>query len=339
MSYTVLRRSQIGVQAAATPETPVTATVQLVGALSMRNDPQRELRDERRYGMGGSNVYDDLSYQSTGNYTGRVVVTELPYWLVAAITGNAAVYGPTTVGTTGKLWAFPQPIGDDGVPDLRPLTGYMGDNSQCLRVGGMYVSRLVITGDNRSAWTITVDLFGRLPATSTFAALTTPVNETVRNLLTTVAIDDVGGTMGTTTIAAMFYSFTWTYNTGVTPDFTMNGGTEPNMSGIQRDVPTCTLEYTAKWASGTNSTVSEFTDSLNPATVRLIRIRNVGSAIAGGSAFNTVDIDGAYVYTDFNAIDNERDGTTITRATLSAVENSTYDGKVAVNVTNALAAL
>lgn len=332
MGNTNLRKSQIGVEG--TVGSIATATVQLNGALSMTDERQRELRDERRASMGGSNTYDDLSYQSTGRYTGRCVVRELPYFLASSIDGTIT---PTTPGgTTPRLWTFTQPL--TTIPALKSLSSYSGDNTQALVSLGTYTRQIVIRGTDTAVWTIEAELLGRELTTGTFASISALTGgalldqSSVKNLLSKLYIDAQGGTIGSTQKTQTSYSFVWTWNSGIAPDYTMDATLD--MTDIQRDAPTCTLEIITKWNS---NAVTEF-GHWRSGAVRLVRVENEGSTIES-TYKRRIRLDGAYVYTGFTPLDNERDGTTLGRLTLTAVEDPDYTKKVEVTVQNALASL
>jgi hypothetical protein len=330
MGNPLLRRSQIGIESVF--GTATAPTVQLPGALTLKNAPRRERREEHRFSMGGSNVYDDLSYSSTGTYTGRCTTTTLPYWLAAGMRGDVT---PTTPSGTVKLWTYTQPLST--IPALKSLTAYMGDNTEALRAAGVSVRRITITGNDTDAWTVSVDLIGQSLAagsgsTYDFATLTTPTHETAKNLLSRVYLDDTGAGIGTTAITATFYGFTWVWDSGITPDYTMDN--QLDMTDIQRGEPTTTLELRLKWNA---TAVTEHTNWRSAAT-RFVRVANFGSVIST-TYRHQIFLDGAYVITDFDPIDNERDGTTLSKISLTAVEDVTWGKKVEVSVQNITASL
>lgn len=334
MGNTNLRQSQIGVET--TAGTPVTCTVALNGALTMTNAPERGLRDERRVSMGGSNVYDDTALSSTGAYTGRCVVRELPYFLASAMRGDPTITTPGG-GTSSRQWLFTQPLST--IPALKPLTTKVGDNTQALVAPGVYTRQITIRGTDTSAWMIETDQLGWEQTAGTFDSISALTGlaladlSSMKNRLSKLYIDAQGGTIGTTQKTLTGYSFVWTWNSGITADYTMDGGTL-NMVDIQRDAPTCTLELITKW----NATAATEFGYWGSNTTRLVRVEGNGSNIEG-SIDRRIRLDGAYVYTGFTPLDNERNGTMLGRLTLTAVEDATYTKKVEVAIINSLTAL
>lgn len=336
-----LRRSQVALEAVVGTALPPTR--QLVGALSLRNTPERVLREEYRASMGASNTYDDLSYKGEGTYAARCVTSELMYWLAAAIVGGVT----PAVSGTGQLWTYTMPLTLAGTPAaltaLQSLCLYAGDNTQALRAAGCYVDRLVIRGSDTGPWTVEVTFLTREVVATGAAFVTTltiPANETVKNMLASIAIDAAGGTIGAGTVNGTAYGFVWTFDPAIAPDYTM--GADPvslalglDMKDIQRDAPQATLELTTKW-NGPIVTEYGFWRSLGK---RLIRLENNGSVIGAGPERHRIRIDGCYVYTDFVPLDQPRDGTTRGRATLTAVEDTAgWNKKIEVSVLNNISA-
>lgn len=335
MTIAAFRDGQIGVET--TAGTLVAATVHLNGKVAMNYAPRRELRDESRASMGGPNVYDDLSISSAGTYSGRCVVREQPYFWSAAMTGAPTISTPAT-GTLSRQWLFTQPL--TTAPALKSLSLYTGDNTQALANAGTYVTRIVTSGSDVAPWTTQCDLIGWDQATGSFASIAALTGNalldtsSIRNRLSKLYIDAVGGTIGTTQKTGTAFGFTHTWNSGVTFEYAMDGDVLTPTS-INRDIPTCTLEITAKWNT---STVTEFGIWLSGAT-RLIRVQNEANTVIETTIARRARYDGAYVYTGFTPLDNERDGTTLGRLTLTAIEDPTYGKKTEVAFINTLTAL
>jgi hypothetical protein len=339
-----LRRSQVAVET--TVGAALAPTRQLVGALALRNQPERVLREEYRASMGGSNVYDDLSYRGEGTYSGRCVTSELPMFLSSSI---VEVLTPTT-----SVYTYTMPLSLAGTPaaltKLTSLCLYAGDQTQALRAAGCYVSRIVIRGSNTEAWTVEITFLTREVVVASGLndfdnALVNAPNVTMKNLMGWIAIAPATGGMPTAPITATpsqantFYSFTWTWEAGIAPDYTMD--LQLDMANIHRDAPQATLEIVSKWNAAARDEFINYRLSL-PVTPRLIRVSADGGYLAGSSGpRHTINIDGCYVYTDFVPLDSERDGTTLGRLTLAAIENTTaispgttWAKKIEVSVTN-----
>jgi hypothetical protein len=311
MTLAVFRRSQIAPEA--TVGTVLPPTHQLSGAMAMKNAPERLRREERRASMGGSTIWTDFSYRAEGQYTGRATAQELPFFLASAIDG--------TVQPTTGTWTYAQPLYT--VPPLKSLCVYVGDNTQALRAAGVYTRQLTIEGRDTGAWMVTADLFGRELVKGTFIVpKATMANDTVKNLMSQVYIDDVA--IGAGLISGTAYGFRWVWTSGIEPDYTMSN--QLDMTGIHRDEPTCTLEITAKWNA---AIVNEF-DKYRALSTRYVRLN---TSTSGG---NSIRIDGVYAPTDFTPLAEERNGTTIATLQLTAVESNSE--KVTVACQNTLTA-
>jgi len=317
MTRSALIRSQLGIQTVA--DTPVAATVQLPGLLTMRHAPNRLLREEYRNSWGGSNVHDDLRLESTGQYVGRCTASTLIYWLSAAIRGN-----PTVTGAGPYTHAYIQPL-TGAIPPLKYLTAYWGDDAGALCAPGVVVSRIVIEGANDAAWTIRADLLGMGVVAGSFAALTTITNETVKNLLTSLFVDSTWAGIGGTLKTGLGYGFTWTWDSGIAGDFTMSN--QLNRTDIHRAIPNTTLQLRLKWNA--DSTVLAV-DTIN-LTRKFIRLQNTGTVNS------VIRIDGAYDPMTMDTVADQTDGTT--RATLDLVAVEDTARKVEVTVTNNVASV
>jgi hypothetical protein len=328
MSRAALIRSQLGIQT--TPDTPVAATVQLPGLLTMRHAPERVLREEYRASWGGSNVHDDLKLESTGQYVGRCTASTLIYWLSAAMRGN-----PTVSGSGPYTWVLNQPL-TGAIPDLKSLTAYWGNDTAgggggALRAPGVVATRIVIEGSDTAAWTIRVELLGMGAISGTFASLSTITNETIKNLLSSVYVASSWGALDALTnplteaLLCFAYGFTWTWDSGITNDFAMNGSL--NRCAINRGIPSVTLQLRAKWnADGAAQAVHTING-----TRRFIRLENVGTANS------TIKIAGAYDPMTYDTITDQRDGTIRSTWDLVGVEDTAR--KTEVTVINNVSAL
>lgn len=308
MGYRFYRQSAVGVESAA--GTPVAATRRLNGRLAINDGSVLELRDEERGSMGGSNTYDFLQYQADAIYTGYVSTDELVFWLKAGLAGGVAGVGVGTV-----VYTFTQPLtaAQLAAAPLDALTLYAGDNQQCIRAAGCYVKTITITGGTNKAWQISVELIGRRWAKSTFTVLTQPTNMLAKNLMSNVYFDTTGAGIGGTVVAAgSYYDFVWKHDSKITGDFAMDGSLD--MGAILRDIPETTLELTGKWNTGM---VAEF-DAYLLLTRRFIRVRNTGTSP------HRITLDGCYSPMKITPLDSDRDGTTLSKLNLAAVEDSTW---------------
>lgn len=336
MSIVAMRRSQIGVETVV--GTAVPPTRQLAGTLSLENQPDRQQREERRASMGGSLAYDDMSYRSRGTYSGRAYNDELVYFASAAIGYVAPVAG---------VWTFDQPMDatELAARPLRSLTGYAGIplpnpttppiGTGVYRAAGMVVERLVIAGADRGPWTVNHAVMGRELVSAATAgeaaadtykfneALDTPLMSALKTLMSKISFGAPAASPAPTDWVNTAFSFTWTFNTGIVLEYTMDQ--QLDYREVQRDIPTATLEIVAKL----NKTAAIEYASFHDRTTRFIRITHGTS--------NSTLIEGVYVQTGFVPLDSERDGTQLCRLTFTAIEDTTWGGKVKLIVPSAVA--
>lgn len=316
MGNIAFAKGQFGVET--TPGTLVAAVRGLVGTLKLEDDKTRELRDEVRGSFAGGNTLVDLAYASKGKYTGDATVAELPLWLSAGLRGDVT---PTTPDGSGaplaRLWTFTAPTAAP-IPATKFLTLYHGDDTQVMRAGGCFATKIKLMGGPKKRVSIETEVAGRRYQTGTFAGVTSGGHEAIKSQLNKWFIDPTSGTIGATQLAGTMYDWSWTYDSGITADYTEDGTLD--MTGVNRKTPTVMLEFTAKWNT---AMVTEFTNYDN-ATRRLIRMENTGTLIAA-TTFNRLRIDGCYTFTEFTPLDGDQDGTTLVKVKAQAYE-SPVDG-------------
>lgn len=338
MGIEALTQSQFGLEgtfgSAATPNRETR------GLLTMDYEPERVLREESRASLGGPNVHDDLSYLSTGRYQGRAIVRELPYFWACSVDGTQTITTPSG-GTLSRQHLYAIPTAGDGAPALKSMTTLTGDNSQAIRTTGVTVAGWEMTGGDTAVWGYSADLIGKRPDASsgvtfeTIAALTGTAladTESALNKKSKVYADDTGAGLGGTQLALTAFGFRLTFNGAITPDHTMDN--DLDMQGINRGIPTVTLEMTMKW----NATAVSEWGKFRANTRRFIRIENIGSTIEG-SITRLIRIDGAFDITRFVKRESAQDGTIRARLTATGVEDPTWGEKLKLSVINTLTAL
>lgn len=326
MGNPLKRLSQLGIES--TVLTPTAADVQLAGKLSMKHMPNRRKRDEARNSMGGSNTRDDMSIQSQGTYAGDLSAAELVYWLSLGMRGDPTV---TTPETSVRKHVYLQMLAT--IPDLKYATVYWGDDSGALRAPGAFVTQIVVEGADDGPWTIRCALTGGGVIAGTFASLSTITHETVKNLLTLLFVEDSWTALDATTVGTvaspgserrqLHFGFTWTHNTGNSPTFTTDGTL--SRSAVDRTEPSTTLQLRTRHHG---LALTEEVNWINN-TRQFIRLLNVGGLV-GATAKNTIQIDGAYDFVDFDSVADERDGVVRSTWDLEAVEDTSRMVEVTV---------
>lgn len=335
MPIAAMRRSQLAPET--TPGTAVAPSRELAGLLTGRNTPDRQLRQEQRASMGGPNTYDDLSHSSEWTYTGRALVDELVYFL------SSGIGEPTPAAPVGgrSVWDFDQPLtlAEFNAMPKRPLTLYSGEeNIENFHSAGCYLTQLVISGEDKGPLTVNHRIIGREMVSGTDASPDMDFSKvlesqeslpTLRNL---IRFSDTSAGLTGTAAANTGFSWTWTYNSGIVLEYTMDNTLGP--SNIQYDIPTCTLEIIGKF----NAIFAAEWTKYHDLTKRFVRITAFDKTSADATDYR-LQIDGCYIMTEFTPLDTQRDGTILGRAVYTAVEDTTWGKKVDVKVSSTLAAL
>lgn len=192
---------------------------------------------------------------------------------------------PTGAGTA-KLWTF--------IPGetLEPATVEWLDGARPWEVNGVYGNTLKIEGSVEGEATVTSDLFGlSLAATTMTPALTDRTPDFIEGWETSIYIDALGGTPGSTQVSNTIIN--WSIELG-------NGLERKYFAQNTKDAGAITigeLEIKAKLLleAAASPALTEF-DNWNAATERLVRFEFGENEVIDGSdkKFITVDMPGAW---------------------------------------------
>jgi hypothetical protein len=239
---------------------------------------------------------------------------QLPVLLTCAIaedtTGSADAEG------SGKVYTFTAPT--TAAATLSTLTWEGGDSVAVEEMEYAYAERVRIQGSPGDALMMSADLAGRQISTSAFTGdLTLDTVEEIVFSKGTLYIDDVGDTIGDTTVSSTLLGVDIDYGTGIVAKFASNG--ELYFDFTTQTGPDITVQLTYEHNS---SAVSEKADWRSE-TPRQIRLLWEGSALTTTGTYSnkTFQIDMAGKYEAFEALD-EIDGNDIVRCTFKPAYNS-----------------
>lgn len=257
----------------------------------------------------------------SNSFDAEVTFEDLPFFLnmamiQAAITGA----GPFTYTHTPATLAANTP---------RFYTVEFGDNVQAFKAAGVLLKNLELSGKEGETWKVKADAFAKSIVTATFTgALADRVVVPALAEMTTLFMDDTGGTIGTTQKSATLVEWSWKLGDHFYPVFYQDGALTASTFGEKRFRPE--LELTAAFNSGANTLRTKYLAG----TRQLVRLR------VTGAASRQITIDGAYQILEDPLVLDERDGgETIAKLKLGAEYDSTdalYSSIVVINNVSAL---
>ena len=195
-----------------------------------------------------------------------------------------------------------------------------GDNPAVEEMEYAFVEEFTLEGNGTEAVKLSAEWVGRQVSTSAFTgAATLPAVEEIIFAKGYLYIDDVGGTIGGTTQAETFMSFSLNVKTGIQAVPTADGNAYFSFSKVVKPEVTLEIKFEhntiavsekAKWVAG---------------TPRQIRLKFVGTSFttAGTTYTNkTMILDVAGVYESFSAVEDD-DGNDVITATLKGALDTT----------------
>ena len=254
-----LRKFQAGFET--TPGTAVAATAQLVGAASYTPEIEREFeafpRGVRAPVTGGGIA---KSKGSLFSFSGNLSYEEILYPLASGLKA------PAISGIGPYVHLFDQSLTTIVAPKALTLEYVIEDGTtkHFQREAAYCTTRSFEVGIafNELA-TVSFELFGRAEQTSTMTAALTPVTgrKLIPSNLFTIAIDDTWAGLGGTAKSTLIRAATLKITTGLEPDYTLDGRTDLDFTGLRYGMVdgalSMTLEHNAdaateidKWRTG-----------------------------------------------------------------------------------------
>jgi hypothetical protein len=261
----------------------------------------------------------DRSY--TANLGGRLSLDsveatfeQLPVLLSCAIAEDTA--GTADGEGSGYIYTFAAPT--TSAATLSTLTWEGGDSEAVEEMEYAYPERLRIEGSPGDALMMSADFVGRQVSTSSFTgALTLDTVEEIVFSKGTLYIDDVGDTIGDTTVSSTLLGVDIDFGTGIVAKRAANG--ELYFDFVTQTGPDITVQLTYEHNA---SAVAEKANWRSE-TPRQIRLVWEGSELTTDDTYThkTFQVDMAGKYEAVEAID-ELDGNDIVRCTFKPAYNS-----------------
>ena len=184
----------------------------------------------------------------------------------------AAIFGDVTPsGGPNYLWTFAAPNATAPTPIV--YSGEIGASGASYVAKGLLFTKLSIKADASGLWMVSADFIARSVTTVSLASLSDRSYEAIRMADTGLYVDAIGGTIGTTLVAASLINFEVSIETG--RNLKMRGGSI-SPQGYSDDKFMVSGSVSVEW----NSTTKAYLDALiAPAKVaKLFEIRATSSA-------------------------------------------------------------
>jgi hypothetical protein len=320
---------QLGVET--TPGTaPGTGANKLLPSVVLSQTIQADATMYKTNG-GKYNVTSALAQESwEASVSGPATYQELSYLISSAIQGGIT---PTTTGTTGKQWVF-QP--NQSAPDNQTTFEIQTGSSVRAQQIDFVIMPDIAFEFTRKEVKLSGKMIGQklqdgisLTATPTAIALIPIVPNQV-----SIFLDLTAGAIGTTRLTRCL-SAKWS-STGKVGELWTIDASQASFANDVELMPKTTMDLTLE--ADVNG-MALLTDIRNGTTV-YVRINCLGPAIPGGTANNTLNIDGGYVVQKVGSF-SDNEGVYAIGFTLEALNDTSAGGFGTVKFTliNALASL
>lgn len=329
-------RLQLGKESA--KGTLVAATRQIVGMHSFHEE-QEVYRDNypRGYrsnvGGAGTIVRKGVTIECQGDLSAQDVLWPLS-------TGVLGAVSPSTVDTSGKQWLFtPELTTAVQTVDSATVEFLMGDGTTNHYYGE---AGYCLTESFKFDWAFNQiakmnwKMFGRARQTDTptSSLVPYPTRETLASNMLVVSLDTTWAGLGGTALTGIIRSASFDCKTGLSPDYTLAGRSDVDMTGHKVGVLSAMLNLTMEMdATG----AARFTNWRANSLV-FIRLLNTGSVVGGTTQKQGIQIDGCYRFTAAPATSNDGDQKLVA-CSLESVLDVTSSKTLEFTVTNALASI
>lgn len=318
--------------------TAVAGTRRLQRKIVPKDDRTRKFVEQARAMFPGPNLVMDFGYQSSWRYSAPVEPNEWAYWLASCF-GDGVITDVDSGGGVTDLHTFTEAT-TAAPTDPQSLTIYTGDEVAAgqIRAAGCAATKLVLRFAGLQEVMGEVELLGRNIEVNDFDVVAFPTvasTDILKSPLSKVFIDTSGAGLGGTQITGTIYEATFTYNTGIGPDRTLDGSLD--MTGFTRESPTGTLELLAKW--NTNM-VNQFTNHIAVDGTRarqFIRVQSEGKIVTSTFPYR-IRVDGSYEVMEFDVLSEERNGFNLVKATYNLADDLTWAKRLVITSQGSLAA-
>ncbi len=196
---TDLEQVQIGKEVTwGTAVTP-TAKLGLIESCEITPEVEGESLPDIRGSLAGGYVQTLNKHSGSGSVQGTASYEDLQYWL-------ESLFGIVTPSGAGPyVYAGVAPL--TTVPTRRMLTVVKGQSGSVYKMAGGLVDELTISGESNAPWKFDAKLLGKVVSSGALAVLSDRTQSPIHANHTSLYIDAVGGTIGTTLINSAFFSF------------------------------------------------------------------------------------------------------------------------------------
>lgn len=307
-----LRKIQLGKEGAGTPGTLVPATLLWAGKGTIED--QRELVfPEQDVGIlgGVARTYVPKVFAALSMEAVEATFEQLPIILSAAVqnvvTGDADGVG------TGRIYRYALATTAAQPPQTWTIEG--GDNQQAERFGYGYVESFELAGAAGEALKIAAEWRGRevLPASFTAGVSYPTTLEEILFGQGQLAIDDSGGTPGTTVLSNTLLGMSLKHTTGYVPRFSASGAL--HFATLKQGAPEVLLDITFEHDAAAVAEIAAW----RAQKVRLLQLAWQGAELetAGEYTHKTLEINLVGKWERFAKLD-EIDGNDVVTGTFRA---------------------
>lgn len=272
-----LRQLQLGQEG--TEGTAVAASARWRGMVDGLEDNQNVVAVEEEVGYlsGTDRTYIDR-LSGTLNMPATPLTFQQVQYLLAASVSDVTTSTPDS--GTGDVYAYSCPT--TSIPSIQTFTLEAGDDQQAEEMNGAFVESFELSGKGGEAWMMSAVWRGRTVTNTTFTgSIALPTVTTALFGKTSLYIDAIGGTIGTTQVTGSFLGATIRYNSGWKFKYSGDGYLYPTIRYFDKSAYLLELVATFEHDS---AGVARKTD-WRAETPRLVRIQSLGAALGTGGTY------------------------------------------------------
>lgn len=305
--------------------TTVTPTVKLMGLEEFTITPivdTEVLKDIRGSQAPGYNAVLNM-VEAEADFSGQLMYEDINYWL-EGLMGVATPSGAGPYVRTGNA-----PVSNAGVTSPRLQTIIKGDGTDAYKLAGGIVSELTISGEANKALMVKGKMLGQVVTSgAALAGLSDRATNVAMGDHLSLYIDAIGGTIGSTAIAATGFAFELAIKTNRKLRHYIGALTPGNWNDVRWEG---SLKITAEF----NTTSKAYLNSLltNAVLQHQVRIK----AANGANLIQQLDFAGALK--ESPKIYDDRDGLATIDLNYDGVYNSTLGNWLKYSNTNGVSAL
>jgi len=275
-----LRKFQLGLES--TEGTAVAATAIMRGEAAGLEDNQNVVwaNEDVGYLSGTDRTYID---RLSGTYTMPAIpltFEQVQYMLSAGI--ENIVSGVQDGAGTGYVYQYD--FMTTALNTIKTYTLETGDDQQAEEMNGSFVESFELSGRGGEAWMMAGVWRGRTVTNTTFTgAIAIPSVETALFGKTSLYVDAIGGTIGTTQVTGSFLGASIRVNTGWKFKFSGDGNLYPTIRYFDKNAYMVELVATFEHDTAGSARKTDW----RAETARLVRIQCAGSSLTTPSAYTT----------------------------------------------------